>query len=166
MLTFAPMRVDEELITILKRHQPLYFVTHFNHPNELTDKTRDSLDAMASAGIPLLNQNVLLKGINDSAQILSDLYYDLVSHRVKPYYLHQCDLAPGTAQFRVPLEESLKILAQMRGRISGLCMPTFVVDLPNGNGKVPLVPDPIVARNVSLVTMRGFDGAESQYPLT
>lgn len=166
ILTFAPMRVDAELVEILRKYQPVYVVTHFNHPNELTASTYQSLSQLASAGIPLLNQNVLLKGINDCPNILSELYRSLVSHRVKPYYLHQCDLAPGTAQFRVPLERSLEIIEAMRGHISGLCMPTFVVDLPNGHGKVPIVPDPILTRDDTSVVLKGFKGGESRYPLS
>lgn len=165
MLTFAPQRITPELIQVLQSLQPLYLMAHFNHPHEISSQTESALTALANAGIPVFNQTVLLKDVNDSAPVLEKLFRKLVRLRVRLYYLHQCDLAPGVEQFRVPLAQSLAIMKALQGRVSGLCMPKFVIDIPGGFGKVPLTPDSIVARNEDEIILEGFAGERASYPL-
>ena len=165
MLTFAPMRVTPALIALLRRHATLYLMSHFNHARELDATAVVALEALADGGIPVMNQTVLLRGVNDNAEVLATLFRKLVQHRARPYYLHQCDLAPGNRHFRVPLPESLALVGKLRGHLSGLCMPTFVVDIPGGAGKVPLVPDVVVDSDSGGVWLRGFDGDVARYPL-
>jgi lysine 2,3-aminomutase len=164
ILSFAPMRVDKDLCAIFKQFSPLYLVTHFNHPRELSDVAKESLKSLSEAGVLLLNQSVLLKGINDNADVLSELFYGLVKNRVKPYYMHQCDLIEGASHFRVPLKESLALMDSLRGKISGLCLPTLVIDIPGGHGKVPLLKNSIVKEDEKYVYLKGFKGAVAPYP--
>lgn len=165
MLTFAPMRITERVAHILKKHNPVYVMSHINHPHEIGPDAEKAIAMLIDAGVPVLNQSVLLKGINDSAKILSELFRKLTSLRVRPYDLHQCDVAPGTAQFRVPLDCALEIMSQLRGHISGLNIPHFIVDIPGGFGKVSLVPNAIVDRTKTHIYLKGFDGEVAAYPL-
>lgn len=165
MLAFAPMRITEELVDTLRRHSPVYVLSHFNHASEISIETQLAISRLVNVGVPVLNQTVLLKGVNDSAPLLAELFRFLTRLKVRPYYLHQCDIAPGTKQFRVPLEKSLALVKALRGNISGLCIPTFVVDIPGGFGKVPLVPDPIVSRHENAVMLEGFMGEVAAYPI-
>lgn len=166
MLAFAPMRIDDELANIMANYTPLYLVTHFNHPKEITPIAIEAMKKLHRSGVTLLNQSVLLRGINDSREILSELFRSLVKHHVRPYYLHQCDVVEGAKHFRVPLKEALALIDSLRGHISGLCMPTFVIDIPNGHGKVPLVPNPISYEDESYVYLKGFKGGLAGYPKT
>jgi lysine 2,3-aminomutase len=135
----APSLVTPELCRMLAGHQPLYVNTHFNHPHELTAEAGRACALLADSGIPLGNQTVLLKGINDERQVLEKLFTGLLRLRVRPYYLHQMDLVRGTAHFRTPLQQGMKLATGLRGRVSGMAIPHFVVDLPGGQGKVPLL---------------------------
>jgi len=137
----SPERVTADLVTSLRdtRLAP-YVVVHVNHARELTAPARTALARMVEAGIPVLSQSVLLKGVNADAEVLADLFRALVECRVKPYYLHHPDHAPGTAHFRLPIAEGQALMQALRGRISGLCLPTYVLDVPGGYGKVPLTP--------------------------
>jgi lysine 2,3-aminomutase len=164
MLSFAPMRIDQELVDIFKRYAPLYLVTHFNHPKELSKQALSALHRLHESGIIILNQSVLLKNINDSAEILSELNRTLVRNRVRPYYLHLCDVITGASHFRVSLERALQIMSEMRGHISGLCMPTMVIDIPGGHGKVPLVPNAIVDEDEDFIYLSGFKKGRAAYP--
>ena len=164
MLSFAPMRIDDDLANIVKKYSPLYLVTHFNHPKEITSLTLDALKLLRNSGVTILNQSVLLKGVNDSPEILTNLLRMLVKHQVRPYYLHQCDVVEGAEHFRVPLKRSLEIVEALRGHISGLCMPTFVIDIPHGHGKVPLVPNPIDHEDDEFIYLKGFSGGIGAYP--
>lgn len=164
MLSFAPMRVDQELVDIFKKYSPLYLVTHFNHPKELSAHALKAIAQLHESGIIILNQSVLLKNINDSAEILTSLNRILVKNRVRPYYLHLCDVVTGAKHFRVPVERALEILAEMRGHISGLCMPTMVIDIPGGHGKVPLVPNAIVDEDDDFIYLSGFKKGRAAYP--
>lgn len=137
----APDRIDEAMTKALAAHPCLWLVLHTNHAQELTDNARASLARLIAAGIPLLSQTVLLKGVNDSAEVLADLFRTLIRLKVKPYYLHHCDLAPGTSHFRTTITEGQAIMAALRGRISGTCLPLYVLDIPGGFGKVPLTSD-------------------------
>ena len=133
-----PARVDEALLDLLEKSQkPVYCVLHINHPAELAEEVVRSCQRLVRAGVMLLSQTVLLKGVNDSAELLSGLMRALVENRIKPYYLHNCDPARGTDHFRVELGRGRKIVSELRNSVSGICMPQFMVDIPHGYGKVP-----------------------------
>ncbi len=147
-----PSRITPDLVAALKSRLATYVVIHVNHADEITPEVKAALALMADSGIPLLSQTVLLRGVNDSAQALTKLMRTLVAHRVKPYYLHQTDLAKGTGHFRVPIAEGQEIMRAMRGHVSGLCQPTYVLDIPGGHGKVPVGPQYLVEGGVVDVT--------------
>lgn len=136
----SPERITPALIRALKVPPAVYLVIHTNHAQELTEAARAALARLADAGIPLLSQTVLLKGINDSADTLEDLFRTLLRQRVKPYYLHHCDLARGTSHFRTSIAAGQAIMEALRGRLSGAALPTYVLDIPGGFGKVPIGP--------------------------
>jgi lysine 2,3-aminomutase len=137
----APGRVTDGLVAALRSPaKAVYLVIHTNHPRELTPAVLTALARLVDAGIPLLSQTVLLRGVNDSADTLAALFRALVECRVKPYYLHHPDLAPGTAHFRLSIAEGQALVRQLRGRLSGLAQPTYVLDIPGGHGKVPVGP--------------------------
>jgi lysine 2,3-aminomutase len=135
-----PGRVTAELVATMRLAKPVWVVVHCNHPREVTPKVKEALGRLVDAGIPLLSQTVLLKGVNDDAETLEALFRSLISSRVKPYYLHQLDLAPGTSHFRTPIREGQELVRRLRGRLSGICQPTYVLDIPGGHGKVPVNP--------------------------
>lgn len=165
ILTFAPMRITESLVAILKKYQPIYIVAHFNHLREINEYTKKAFAQLIDNGIMVLNQTVLLRNINDNSATLTELFRKLTFLRARPYYLHQCDLARGTKMFRVPLKRALSILKEMRGHVSGLNIPHFIVDIPGGFGKVSLVSDPVVAETANTISLQGFDGEVAEYPL-
>ena len=136
-----PMRVTEALAAALRRLAPLFVVTHFNHPKELTAEARAACERLVDHGVPVESQAVLLRGLNSTARVLADLFETLLTWRVRPYYLHQGDLAAGTGHLRTPLGAGVAILRQLRGRVSGLAIPHLAVDLPDGSGKITLAPD-------------------------
>ncbi|MEM7443585.1 MAG: lysine-2,3-aminomutase-like protein [Pseudomonadota bacterium] len=136
-----PGRVSEALIESLSTSSKAVWVSlHINHPRELSPTALTAIERLADAGFPLVSQTVLLKGVNDSAAVLEQLFRDLVRARVKPYYLHHADLAPGTSHFRTTVADGQKLVRHLRGRLSGLCQPTYVIDPPDGSGKVPIGP--------------------------
>jgi lysine 2,3-aminomutase len=139
----APQSVTEDLVAALRsdRSKAVYVVLHANHPRELTDEARAACARLIDAGVPMLSQSVLLRGVNDRAETLEALMRALVETRIKPYYLHHPDLAPGTGHFRVPLATGQDLMRALRGRVSGLCQPTYVLDLPGGHGKSPVGPN-------------------------
>ena len=139
--TTDPDRVDTALLNALATDRSLWVVLHANHAREFTDQGKAALTRLRRAGIPLLGQSVLLRGVNDSPEALEALFRAMIALGVKPYYLHQLDAAPGTARFHVPIAEGRRILASLRGRVSGLAWPTYVLDIPGGHGKVPIGPD-------------------------
>lgn len=141
-----PGRITPDLCTLLKKFHPLYINTHFNHPDEITADSGAACTLLADAGIPLGNQTVLLKGVNDSVETMRSLMTGLLALRVKPYYLHQMDLVQGTAHFRTSVRTGLEILRGLRGHISGLAVPHYVIDLPGGKGKVAVLPDDVEIR--------------------
>ena len=159
-----PMRITEDLVQMLRKHQPIWVNTHFNHPNELTPEAAAACARLVDAGIPLGNQTVLLRGVNDRPQILEALCRGLVRMRVRPYYLFQCDLVRGVEHFRTPLSRGLEIMEYMRGRLSGLAIPTFVVDAPHGGGKIPLLPNYILSTSPTHTVLRNFEGMIVSYP--
>jgi lysine 2,3-aminomutase len=137
----CPMRITEALAATLRRFAPLFVITHFNHPKECTPEAREACERLVDHGVPVENQSVLLRRVNSSARLLLDLNQTLLTFRVRPYYLHQGDLAAGTGHLRTPLEAGVAILEELRGRTSGLAIPHLAVDLPGGAGKVTLSPD-------------------------
>ncbi|WGK69538.1 KamA family radical SAM protein [Candidatus Haliotispira prima] len=159
-----PQRFEPDLLAVLRRHQPLWLITHFNHKQEINEVTRYFLARIVDAGIPILNQAVLLRGINDSVQTLADLLEELVRLRVKPYYLFQGDLAEGTAHLRVPLERGWSIVKELRSRLSGIAMPQFAVDLPGGGGKVPLTESYLIGEEGNDWLFRSPQGNLYRYP--
>ena len=158
-----PMRIDQSLCAVLRRHGPLFVATHFNHPREVTVEAVRACGALVEAGVPVVNQAVLLLGVNDCARTQAELGRALLRARVKPYYLMQCDAAEGTAHLRVPLRRGVGIMAALRGAVSGLAIPTYVLDLPGGAGKVELSPSALERREGEEVVFRGPRGQRVRY---
>jgi lysine 2,3-aminomutase len=158
------MRITAELTEMLRRYHPVYVNVHFNHPGELTPDAEAACERLADAGIPLGNQTVLLRGVNDSAPLLADLFRRLVRVRVRPYYLFQCDLVRGVEHFRTPLAKGIEIMEYLRGRLSGLAIPTFVVDAPHGGGKIPILPNYVVCTSPTHTVLRNYAGDMVTYP--
>ncbi|MGH2461159.1 MAG: KamA family radical SAM protein [Chloroflexota bacterium] len=153
-----PDRITPTFTTLARQHAPLYLVVHVNHPREVTSRFVERIGALIDRGVPVLSQSVLLRGVNDDVAVLGALFKRLVEARVKPYYLHQLDRAPGTNHFRVPIQDGLRLMAGLRGHISGLCIPTYMLDIPGGAGKVPLTPryvHPRTDRLYDVVNHRG-----------
>jgi lysine 2,3-aminomutase len=161
-----PMRVDAALAALLRRHAPLFLLTHFNHPRECTEEARVACETLVDHGVPVENQTVLLRGVNSSARLLKDLFERLLTWRVRPYYLHQGDVAQGTAHFRTPLDAGIAVLEELRGRTSGLAIPHLAVDLPGGSGKVTLQPSYLAGedRDPRGRWLRGARGERVLYP--
>jgi len=136
-----PARVTEALADACGTEKAMFVVVHANHAREITQSARQAIRRIQACGIPVLGQSVLLRGVNDSAEALETLFRAMVAARIKPYYLHQLDAAPGTSRFHVPIEEGRRLLATLRGRLTGLAWPTYVLDIPGGHGKVPIGPD-------------------------
>lgn len=164
MLSFAPMRITKELCDVLGKYSPLYYVTHFNHKKEITHAAQKAISMLQSAGVVVLNQAVLLKEVNDSEEELESLFMTLVKNKVKPYYLHQCDIVHGAKHFRVPLAKAISLMKNLRGKISGLCLPTLVIDIPGGHGKVPVTLDHVIKEDDDFIYLQGFNGGINKYP--
>ena len=161
---FLPQRITPELVAILRTHHPLWMSVHTNHPKELTQEVREALGRLADAGIPLGNQSVLLKGVNDRAEILKELFHKLLLCRVRPYYLYQCDLITGSAHLRTTIREGQDIMEQLRGYTTGYAVPTYVVDGPGGGGKIPVGPNYIVGMADDRVILKNYRGDVYEYP--
>jgi lysine 2,3-aminomutase len=146
-----PERITTELCSMLSKFHPLYINTHFNHPTEITDTSAKACAMLADAGIPLGNQTVLLCGVNDDVAVMRKLMINLLEVRVRPYYIHQMDLIRGAAHFRTPVTRGLEIMRALRGHISGMAVPHYVIDLPNGKGKVALLPDAVEREGDTLI---------------
>jgi lysine 2,3-aminomutase len=159
-----PMRVDDELVAMLRRYHPLYVNTHFNHPKELTPLARAACEKLADAGIPVGNQTVLLRGVNSSARVLRKLFTELLRCRVRPYYLFQGDVAEGTGHLRTRVETGVALMEQLRGHISGLAVPHLVIDTPGGMGKVSIGPEYVVSRGPERWVLRNYEGRQVEYP--
>jgi lysine 2,3-aminomutase len=158
-------RVGPTLVAALAAEKAVYVVVHANHPRELTPQAREALTRLSRAGIPLLSQTVLLRGVNDDPAVLQALFRGLVAVRVKPYYLHHADLARGTAHFRTGIATGQRLVRALRGRISGLCQPTYVLDIPGGYGKVPIGPCAVSPRGAACGwTVEDPAGVEHAYP--
>jgi lysine 2,3-aminomutase len=160
-----PGRIGAGLVEALAAEKAIYVVVHANHPRELTPAMREAIGRLVRAGIPVLSQSVLLRGVNDDASTLEALFRGLVAMRVKPYYLHHPDLAPGTGHFRLGIDEGRNLVGRLRGRVSGLCQPSYVLDIPGGWGKVPIGPGAVTPGGGTgewIVT--DPDGREHVYP--
>lgn len=153
-----PQRVTPELVGVLQRYHPVYVNTHFTVPREFTPESERALRLMADAGIPLGNQTVLLRGVNDCWALMRKLMHKLTANRVRPYYIYQCDLAEGLEHFRTTVAKGIEIMEHLRGHISGLAVPTFVVDAPGGGGKIPIQPNYVVSQHEHKVVLRNFEG--------
>ena len=159
-----PMRITAELVAMLRQYHPIFVNTHFNHPVELTPDAQAACTRLADAGIPVGNQTVLLRGVNDDPKVLEELFRGLVKVRVRPYYLFQCDLVKGVEHFRTPLTRGIEIMEYLRGRLSGIAIPTFVVDAPHGGGKIPVLPNYIVSTSPTHTVLRNYEGNLVAYP--
>ncbi len=153
-----PQRITPELVEMLRRYHPVYVNTHFNVPKEFTPESEAALATMADAGIPLGNQSVLLRGVNDCWALMRALMHKLTANRVRPYYIYQCDLAEGLEHFRTTVAKGIEIMEHLRGHISGIAVPTFVVDAPGGGGKIPVRPNYLVSQHEHKVVLRNFEG--------
>ena len=159
----CPQRVTPELCAMLKKYHPVWLNTHFNHPNEVTAESRRACEMLADAGVPLGNQSVLLRGVNDCVHVMKHLVHELVKMRVRPYYIYQCDLSMGLEHFRTPVSKGIEIIEGLRGHTSGYCIPTFVVDAPGGGGKTPVMPQYVISQAPGKVVLRNFEGVITTY---
>ena len=159
----CPQRITPELCDILKKYHPVWINTHFNHSNEVTPESKRACEMLANAGVPLGNQTVLLRGVNDCVNVMKDLVHDLVKMRVRPYYIYQCDLSMGLEHFRTPVSKGIEIIEGLRGHTSGFCIPTFVVDAPGGGGKTPVMPQYVISQAPGKVVLRNFEGVITTY---
>ncbi len=162
----APQRFfDDELLDILERYSPVWINTHFNHPKEITDLSAEAVDRLLRRGIPVNNQTVLLKGVNDDPETMLELMRSLLMIKVKPQYLFHCDPVKGAIHFRTSLDKGLEIMKFLRGRISGMGIPTYAVDLPGGKGKVPLLPNYVLEREGDRLVFESFSGERVEYTI-
>lgn len=158
-----PQRITEDLVNMLKKYHPIWLNTHFNHPKEITAESKAACELMANAGIPLGNQSVLLKGVNDCVHVMKDLVQQLVRIRVRPYYIYQCDLSFGLEHFRTSVSKGIEIIEGLRGHTSGYAVPTFVVDAPGGGGKTPVMPNYVISQSPNRVVLRNYEGVITTY---
>ncbi len=158
-----PYRVTDELVNILKKYQPLWINTHFNHPREITASSKKALRKLADGGFPLGNQSVLLADVNDCPRIMKSLVHKLVQNRVRPYYLYQCDLSEGLSHFRTPVGKGIEIMESLIGHTTGFAVPTYVIDAPGGGGKIPVVPNYIISWSTNKVVLRNYEGVITTY---
>lgn len=161
---FLPQRITPALCAMLKKYHPLFISVHSNHPRELTTEVRDALGRLADAGIPLGNQSVLLRNVNDDAEVTKAHVQKLLMCRVKPYYLYQCDLISGSAHLRASVRQGMEIMEALRGHTTGYAVPTYVIDAPGGGGKVPIGPEYVLCRNDDRVVIRNYEGKIFEYP--
>ncbi|KKC30289.1 lysine 2,3-aminomutase [Caldanaerobacter subterraneus subsp. pacificus DSM 12653] len=158
-----PMRITPELVNMLKKYHPIWLNTHFNHPHEITEDSKRACEMLADAGIPLGNQTVLLRGVNDCVHVMKKLVHELVKIRVRPYYIYQCDLSFGLSHFRTPVSKGIEIIEGLRGHTSGYCVPTFVVDAPGGGGKIPVGPNYVISQSHDKIVLRNYEGVIVTY---
>ncbi len=159
-----PMRVTDELAKTLRKHAPLFVVTHFNHPKEITAEAREACERLVDHGVPVENQAVLMRRINSEAAIIKELSHQCLKMRVRPYYLHQMDVAQGLEHLRTPVSRGIEILEQLRGHTTGLAVPHLAVDLPGGGGKVTIQPEYVVERGAGETVFRNYKGERYAYP--
>lgn len=158
-----PQRITPALVNMLKKYHPVWVNTHFNHPSEITPESMQALATLADAGVPLGNQSVLLKDVNDCPFIMKKLVHELVKNRVRPYYIYQCDLSQGIEHFRTSVSKGIEIIESLRGHTSGYAVPTFVVDAPGGGGKIPVGPQYMISHSDRKVILRNYEGVVCAY---
>lgn len=158
-----PQRITPQLVNMLKQYHPIWVNVHFNHSKEITPEARRACEMLADAGIPLGNQSVLLRGVNDCVCVMKKLVQDLVKMRVRPYYIYQCDLSFGIEHFRTPVSKGIEIMEGLRGHTSGFSVPTFVVDAPGGGGKIPVMPNYVLSQSPHKVVLRNYEGVITTY---
>jgi lysine 2,3-aminomutase len=163
---FLPQRITPELCEIFKKHGPIWMSIHTNHPKEATAELRAACERLSFAGVPLGNQTVLLKGINDDVDIMKALMHRLLRMRVRPYYIYQMDLITGGAHFKVDVRKGIEIIRALRGHTTGYAVPQYVIDAPGGGGKVPINPDYVEKITDTEVIFRNYEGQQFRYPLT
>lgn len=163
MPVVLPYRITDSLIGILKKYQPLWINTHFNHPREITTSSKEALAKLADAGFPLGNQSVLLANVNDCPRIMKKLVQKLVKNRVRPYYMYQCDLSEGLSHFRTPVGKGIEIMESLIGHTTGFAVPTYVIDAPGGGGKIPVMPNYIISWSTNKVILRNYEGIITTY---
>lgn len=151
-----PERITLRLSKRLKRYHPIFINTHFNHPREITQESSEACAILSDAGIPLGNQTVLLRGVNDEPRVMKELMKKLLTLRIRPYYLHHMDLVKGTSHFRTSINQGLKIMKHLIGNISGMGIPYYVIDLPGGKGKIPLLPDQLMKKMGNPLFLRNY----------
>ena len=161
---FLPQRITPQLCAMLKQYHPLFVSIHSNHPRELTTEVRDALGRLADAGIPLGNQSVLLREVNDDLTVMRAHLHKLLMCRVRPYYIYQCDLIAGSAHLRASVRKGIEIMEKLRGHTTGYAVPTYVIDAPGGGGKVPVSPEYVLSRNADRVVIRNYEGRIFEYP--
>lgn len=161
---FLPQRITPGLCSMLQKYHPLFMSIHVNHPRELTSEVKEGLERLANHGVPLGNQSVFLKGVNDNVDVMKTLVHKLLMCRVKPYYLYQLDLIQGSSHLEAPVEEGIKIIEGLRGHTTGYAVPQYVIDAPGGGGKVPINPDYVLQRNSERTLIRNFEGRTFEYP--
>ncbi len=159
-----PHRITPQLVEMLKKYHPIYVNTHFNHPWELTEESRKATGMLADAGIPVGNQCVLMKGVNDNPDTMKQLMKGLLAMRVRPYYIYMADLTKGANHFRTSIKTGLDIMDKLRGHISGLAVPQFVIDAPGGGGKIPLLPNYVISHDEDKIVLRNFEYNIYEYP--
>jgi lysine 2,3-aminomutase len=163
---FLPQRITPGLTEVFRRHGPIWMSIHVNHPKECTADLRDACERLAFAGVPLGNQSVLLRGVNDDVETMKALVHRLLRMRVRPYYLYQCDLITGSAHFRADVRKGIEIIRALRGHTTGYAVPQFVIDAPGGGGKVPINPEYLEQITDDAVVFRNYEGRRFEYPLT
>jgi len=161
---FLPQRITPQLCEMLKKFHPLFISIHSNHPRELTTEVREALGRLADAGIPLGNQSVLLRDVNDDPMVMKALVQKLLMCRVRPYYIYQCDLIAGSAHLRSSVSRGLQVMESLRGHTTGYAVPQYVIDAPGGGGKVPVMPDYVLSKNSERILIRNFEGKVFEYP--
>lgn len=159
----CPQRITDDLVNMLKKYHPIWLNTHFNHPHEVTPEAAAACAKLADAGIPLGNQSVLLRGVNDCVNTMKKLVHELVKMRVRPYYIYQCDLSMGLEHFRTPVSKGIEIIEGLRGHTSGYAVPTFVIDAPGGGGKTPVMPNYVISQAPGKIVLRNFEGVITTY---
>ncbi len=162
---FLPQRIDDGLCDIFRKHGPIWMSIHVNHPRECTEELYHATERLSLAGVPLGNQSVLLKGVNDDAQVMKSLVHRLLMMRVRPYYLYQCDLITGSRHLRADVRKGIEIIQYLRGHTTGYAVPQFVIDAPGGGGKVPINPEYVQEITDEAIIMRNFEGRRYSYPL-
>jgi len=158
-----PQRITDSLVSMLKKYHPVFVNTHFNHAKEITAEARAACAKLADAGIPIGNQSVLLRGVNDDPETMKQLVQKLLTVRVRPYYIYQCDLSLGISHFRTTVSKGIEIIEALRGHTTGLAVPTFVVDAPGGGGKIPVMPNYLITRGEHRVVLRNYEGVITTY---